>query len=156
MAEPVRVQHWHSLHSFCYLYNSMRGGNSYSLLLSVVQWRLQLVVKAGLTWQQVPCLVRVPLLHFLLFQKVEIDKASFDHPVLGYMSIASCALFLLTGALGFHACFWFVRKIYSALKKDWLLVPVETRGFDFQYSMNEYRPVDQTWEAVVEELSSHF
>ena len=30
----------------------------------------------------------------------------------------SVAFFLLTGCIGFFACFWFVRKIYSAIKVD--------------------------------------
>ena len=35
-----------------------------------------------------------------------------------YMFIASLAFFLLTGTIGFFACFWFVRKIYGAIKID--------------------------------------
>jgi hypothetical protein len=26
----------------------------------------------------------------------------------------------VTGTIGFYACFWFVRKIYSSVKIDWL------------------------------------
>ncbi|KAL6226687.1 hypothetical protein ACLB2K_000648 [Fragaria x ananassa] len=36
----------------------------------------------------------------------------------GYMLIVSFAFFLLTGTIGFCACFWFVRKIYSSVKFD--------------------------------------
>lgn len=36
----------------------------------------------------------------------------------GYMFIISLAFFLLTGSIGFFACFWFVRKIYGAIKVD--------------------------------------
>jgi transmembrane 9 superfamily protein 2/4 len=28
---------------------------------------------------------------------------------------------VLTGTIGFYACFWFVRKIYASVKIDWLL-----------------------------------
>ena len=36
----------------------------------------------------------------------------------GYMLIISCSFFLLTGTIGFLACFWFVRVIYGAIKVD--------------------------------------
>jgi hypothetical protein len=34
----------------------------------------------------------------------------------GYMTIVSCGFFCLTGTIGFYACYWFVRKIYGAIK----------------------------------------
>ena len=37
---------------------------------------------------------------------------------LGYMLLVSLAFFLVTGAVGFLACFWFVRTIYAAIKID--------------------------------------
>merc|ERR1719502_2252628 len=36
----------------------------------------------------------------------------------GYMLIASYAFFMLTGAVGFFACFFFVRAIYGAVKVE--------------------------------------
>ncbi|CAM9276084.1 unnamed protein product [Sphacelaria rigidula] len=36
----------------------------------------------------------------------------------GYMLVIALTFFLLTGSCGFFACFWFVRKIYSAIKVD--------------------------------------
>lgn len=36
----------------------------------------------------------------------------------GYMMVIALTFFLLTGSCGFFACFWFVRKIYSAIKVD--------------------------------------
>ena len=36
----------------------------------------------------------------------------------GYMFIIALSFFLLTGCIGFWACFWFVRKIYGAIKVD--------------------------------------
>jgi len=36
----------------------------------------------------------------------------------GYMAVVSLSFFLITGALGFLACFLFVRQIYSAIKID--------------------------------------
>ena len=36
----------------------------------------------------------------------------------GYMFIISSSFFLLTGTIGFLACFWFVRVIYGAIKVD--------------------------------------
>eukprot|EP01062_Namystynia_karyoxenos_P002642 TRINITY_DN10935_c0_g1_i1.p1 TRINITY_DN10935_c0_g1~~TRINITY_DN10935_c0_g1_i1.p1 ORF type:complete len:657 (+),score=240.86 TRINITY_DN10935_c0_g1_i1:99-1973(+) len=36
----------------------------------------------------------------------------------GYMGIISYVFFVLTGTIGFIACFWFMRKIYSSIKID--------------------------------------
>jgi len=36
----------------------------------------------------------------------------------GYMGIISYIFFVLTGTIGFIACFWFMRKIYSSIKID--------------------------------------
>jgi len=36
----------------------------------------------------------------------------------GYMSIISFFFFILTGTIGFFACFWFVRTIYGSIKVD--------------------------------------
>ncbi|KAM0009837.1 putative nonaspanin (TM9SF) [Helianthus debilis subsp. tardiflorus] len=33
----------------------------------------------------------------------------------GYLLIASSALFMLTGTIGFYACLWFIRRIYASL-----------------------------------------
>eukprot|EP01061_Rhynchopus_euleeides_P034896 TRINITY_DN58862_c0_g1_i1.p2 TRINITY_DN58862_c0_g1~~TRINITY_DN58862_c0_g1_i1.p2 ORF type:complete len:640 (+),score=291.32 TRINITY_DN58862_c0_g1_i1:46-1965(+) len=36
----------------------------------------------------------------------------------GYMAVISYIFFVITGTIGFIACFWFVRKIYSSIKID--------------------------------------
>ena len=36
----------------------------------------------------------------------------------GYMILISLSFFLITGAIGFYACFWFVNKIYGSIKVD--------------------------------------
>jgi len=36
----------------------------------------------------------------------------------GYMFILSYAFFVLTGTIGFCACLWFTRLIYSSVKID--------------------------------------
>ena len=36
----------------------------------------------------------------------------------GYMFVATVVFFLLTGTIGFYACYWFVWKIFSAIKVD--------------------------------------
>eukprot|EP01062_Namystynia_karyoxenos_P002644 TRINITY_DN10935_c0_g3_i1.p1 TRINITY_DN10935_c0_g3~~TRINITY_DN10935_c0_g3_i1.p1 ORF type:complete len:625 (+),score=269.33 TRINITY_DN10935_c0_g3_i1:94-1968(+) len=36
----------------------------------------------------------------------------------GYMGVISYIFFVLTGTIGFFACFWFVRKIYGSIKVD--------------------------------------
>lgn len=37
---------------------------------------------------------------------------------IGYMLILSYAIFVLTGFIGFTACFIFIRKIYGSIKVD--------------------------------------
>ena len=36
----------------------------------------------------------------------------------GYMSLVSFAFFVLTGTIGFFACYLFIWKIYSSIKVD--------------------------------------
>ncbi|XP_010904776.1 transmembrane 9 superfamily member 7 isoform X2 [Elaeis guineensis] len=55
---------------------------------------------------------------FYFFTKLEITKVVSGILYFGYMLIGSYAFFVLTGTLGFYACFWFVRKIYSSVKID--------------------------------------
>ncbi|WOL09070.1 transmembrane 9 superfamily member 7-like [Canna indica] len=55
---------------------------------------------------------------FYFFTKLEITKVVSGILYFGYMLIASYAFFVLTGTIGFYACFWFVRKIYSSVKID--------------------------------------
>ncbi|XP_009762751.1 transmembrane 9 superfamily member 7 isoform X1 [Nicotiana tabacum] len=55
---------------------------------------------------------------FYFFTKLEISKLVSGILYFGYMLIASYAFFVLTGTIGFCACFWFVRKIYSSVKID--------------------------------------
>ena len=55
---------------------------------------------------------------FYFFTKLEITKFVSGILYFGYMIIVSYAFFVLTGTIGFYACFWFVRKIYSSVKID--------------------------------------
>ncbi|KAJ0964522.1 hypothetical protein J5N97_025660 [Dioscorea zingiberensis] len=55
---------------------------------------------------------------FYFFSKLEITKFVSGILYFGYMLIVSYAFFVLTGTIGFYACFWFVRKIYSSVKID--------------------------------------
>ncbi|KAE8720059.1 Transmembrane 9 superfamily member 9 [Hibiscus syriacus] len=55
---------------------------------------------------------------FYFFTKLEITKLVSGILYFGYMVIISYAFFVLTGTVGFYACFWFVRKIYSSVKID--------------------------------------
>ncbi|KAG5137094.1 hypothetical protein JHK82_021825 [Glycine max] len=55
---------------------------------------------------------------FYFFTKLEISKLVSGILYFGYMIIVSYAFFVLTGTIGFYACFWFVRKIYSSVKID--------------------------------------
>ncbi|KAJ6820501.1 transmembrane 9 superfamily member 7-like [Iris pallida] len=55
---------------------------------------------------------------FYFFTKLEITKLVSGILYFGYMLIGSFAFFVLTGTIGFYACFWFVWKIYSSVKID--------------------------------------
>ncbi|EPS66356.1 hypothetical protein M569_08421, partial [Genlisea aurea] len=55
---------------------------------------------------------------FYFFTKLDITKLIPAILYFGYMLIASYAFFVLTGTIGFYACLWFVRKIYSSVKID--------------------------------------
>lgn len=55
---------------------------------------------------------------FYFFTKLEITKPVSGVLYFGYMLILSYAFFMLTGTIGFYACFWFTRLIYSSVKID--------------------------------------
>ncbi|XP_014505006.1 transmembrane 9 superfamily member 8 [Vigna radiata var. radiata] len=55
---------------------------------------------------------------FYFFTKLEITKLVSGLLYFGYMLIASYAFFVVTGSIGFYACFWFTRLIYSSVKID--------------------------------------
>ncbi|KAL2502458.1 Transmembrane 9 superfamily member 8 [Forsythia ovata] len=55
---------------------------------------------------------------FYFFTKLDITKPISGILYFGYMLIASYAFFVLSGTIGFYACFWFTRLIYSSVKID--------------------------------------
>ncbi|CAN7114000.1 unnamed protein product, partial [Brassica rapa subsp. narinosa] len=55
---------------------------------------------------------------FYFFTKLQITKLVSAMLYFGYMLIASYAFFVLTGTIGFYACLWFTRLIYSSVKID--------------------------------------
>ncbi|KAJ1433588.1 Nonaspanin [Sesbania bispinosa] len=55
---------------------------------------------------------------FYFFTKLEITKPVSGVLYFGYMLLLSYAFFVLTGTIGFYACFWFTRLIYSSVKID--------------------------------------
>lgn len=52
------------------------------------------------------------------FSKMSISGFVSSLLYFGYTSIMVFLFFLLTGTVGFFACFWFVRRIYSSVKVD--------------------------------------
>ncbi|XP_012262540.1 transmembrane 9 superfamily member 2 isoform X2 [Athalia rosae] len=50
--------------------------------------------------------------------KLNIEDMTSTFLYFGYTLIMVFLFFLLTGSIGFFACFWFVRKIYSVVKVD--------------------------------------
>jgi len=55
---------------------------------------------------------------FYFFSKLEIEKFVSGLLFFGYTFIMAFAFFVMTGAVGYHACLTFVRKIYSQVKVD--------------------------------------
>ncbi|XP_057419721.1 transmembrane 9 superfamily member 10-like [Lotus japonicus] len=55
---------------------------------------------------------------YYFFTKLEITKPVSGVLYFGYMLLLSYAFFVLTGTIGFYACFWFTRLIYSSVKVD--------------------------------------
>jgi len=55
---------------------------------------------------------------FYYFTKMEIEKAVSGLLYFGYTFIMAVCFFVLTGAIGFYACYFFVRKIYASIKVD--------------------------------------
>ena len=53
---------------------------------------------------------------FYFYSKLDITKTVPMLMYFGYMLIASIGFFCLTGAIGFYACYFFVRTIYAAVK----------------------------------------
>jgi transmembrane 9 superfamily protein 2/4 len=49
-------------------------------------------------------------------RKLHIDDVVASMLYFGYSALMSFGFFLLTGAIGFSASFWFIRKIYGAIK----------------------------------------
>lgn len=55
---------------------------------------------------------------FYFYSKLDITKTVPLLMYFGYMTMVSLAFFCVTGTIGFYACYYFVRKIYSAVKID--------------------------------------
>lgn len=55
---------------------------------------------------------------FYFFTRLQITNAVSGMLFFGYMFIVSYAFFVLTGTIGFYACLWFTRLIYSSVKID--------------------------------------
>ena len=55
---------------------------------------------------------------FYFYSKLDITKLVPMLLYFGYMAVTSYGFFCLTGTIGFYACYWFVRKIYGAIKID--------------------------------------
>lgn len=56
-------------------------------------------------------------IHYFI-TKLNIEDTASTFLYFGYTLIMVFLFFLLTGTIGFFACFWFVRKIYSVVKVD--------------------------------------
>ncbi|XP_028760853.1 transmembrane 9 superfamily member 10-like [Neltuma alba] len=55
---------------------------------------------------------------FYFFTKLEITKPVSGLLYFAYMLILSYAFFVLTGTIGFYACYYFIKLIYSSVKVD--------------------------------------
>ena len=59
-------------------------------------------------------------LYAVWYNITELDMNGIVPMILysGYMSIFSITVFLVTGTIGFFACFWFNLQIYGSIKVD--------------------------------------
>jgi transmembrane 9 superfamily protein 2/4 len=55
---------------------------------------------------------------YYFFAKLDITKVVSGILYFGYMVMISYSFFVLTGTIGFYACYWFVRTIYASVKID--------------------------------------
>ena len=55
---------------------------------------------------------------FYFYTKLEITKFVSGILYFGYMVMISASFFVLSGTIGFYACYWFVRTIYASVKID--------------------------------------
>ena len=55
---------------------------------------------------------------FYFFTKLHITSLASALLYFGYTLIMTLIFFVLTGTIGFYACYFFVRKIYSVIKVD--------------------------------------
>jgi len=55
---------------------------------------------------------------FYFFTKLQIKKLASVLLYFGYTTIMSFGFFVLTGSIGFYACFFFVKTIYSSIKLE--------------------------------------
>merc|ERR1712093_345157 len=55
---------------------------------------------------------------FYFFSRLQITKFVSAMLYMGYTAIMALEFFLLTGTIGFFACYYFVRQIYSSIKVD--------------------------------------
>ena len=60
------------------------------------------------------------MLYAVWYNLTELDMSGIVPVMLyfGYMSIIAFTFFLITGTIGFFACFWFTHKIYASIKVD--------------------------------------
>ena len=52
------------------------------------------------------------------FTRLQITKAVSLFLYFGYTLILTSLFFFMTGTVGFLSCYWFISKIYSAIKSD--------------------------------------
>lgn len=55
---------------------------------------------------------------FYFFTKMDVVRFTPALMYFGYTFILCAGFFLMTGTIGFYACFVFVRKIYASVKVD--------------------------------------
>lgn len=58
------------------------------------------------------------VLRFLIFQQLEITEFIPTLLYFGYTGLMVLTFWLLTGTIGFYAAYFFIRKIYAAIKID--------------------------------------
>jgi len=115
LAPPVLLRLWLPLHRVCDPHHHVRGDHHRALLLPALLRGLQLVV-ARIPHLGLLCHLPLPLRHVLLLHQARVTKLVSGVLYFGYMVIISYSFFVLTGTIGFVACYWFVWTIYSSVR----------------------------------------
>ena len=87
---------------------------------------------------------------FYFYTKLDIDEFVPTLLYFTYTLMMVVTFWLLTGTIGFYAAFFFIRKIYAAVKIDWRSKHSTTTDLPYEFLLNKEGP-----ESIVEPNCAH-